>query len=333
MKVPRFNSMSLALVLLAIAFSSHVASAAFSNTEVANVANYQQVMGIALGDINGDNLPDLVTITYNNPRAQLLAFKAITTAGNFGTATYLSQSSSGNGQQVFLVDLDGDGDLDAVTTGWVDPLDVYYNSNNGATWTRSTISGSSYYVNFVDLFDNGNVYIMTGSGNQRKYWTHGGSVVAVGDSSIISSTGLDVDGDGIKDQVVCRSETQVGYYKGTGSGFTSTYVNIISTPCYLITAHDMNHDCNDDLVIFGSTGYVLFYEPGSNEYVRSTSFTLFGASTYGRSLQVADMSTFPFFVLFHLFHSFSFTFSVCLVHSPFLTLPLLPPSRTLPPLQ
>ena len=288
----------IALLLVVVGLCSHRIDASFDRTSVVAGNAYSALMGVATGDVNGDEVNDIVGVTHGSNH--LITYFG-TGGGSFENAVYRGTMTGSHGYQVHLVDWDGDGDLDAVTVNWQGAyLQVFINSNAGLTWTRSTIFTSHQRdVNFVDLFDNGNIYAIVGGSSTASYRTNGGDVVNAGSGSFNSVTALDVDGDGIKDIVTCNGGA-VGYFKGTGTGFSSTYTSIVSTSCLFVKAQDMNGDCHDDLVIGGTTSRVYFYEPGTSTHTRTTSLSTPGVvNIYGGSLVFGDMSKlYIYFVLF-----------------------------------
>lgn len=282
-----------ALLVVTVLLINRLSDAAFTYTSFTVGNQYSTLMGVAVGDVNGDDLPDVVGATYTTSRLVTFFNNG---DGTFANGVHRATFDGSSGYQVHLVDWDGDGDLDAVSLIWQSTyVQVFTNSNAGTTWSKATLFNSHQRdINFIDLFDTGNIYAIVGaSGSGVSYRTNGGNLINHGAGSFNSVTSLDVDGDGIKDIVGCRSDNVVGYFKGTGSGFSTTYTPIVTSQCLMVKAKDMNGDCNDDLVVSGATTRVFFYEPGSSSYTRTTTMaTADLVAVTGAGMEFGDMSEF-----------------------------------------
>ena len=293
----RFIGLKLALAALALLLCSNGALAAFSYNLQSNYKSsyYQYDMGVAVGDLNSDGHADIVSFTHQFAQVVVMINQ------NSGVNSYSSKQVIGslisNGYQVHLRDFDGDADLDIIAVNWQGTdVRVFYNNNNAASWSSSQLFTQHVrHINFADVYDSGNMYAIVGRGgdNGVHIRTHEGDItnVAPGSGTFESATALDVDGDGIKDIVGCRYANSIGYFKGTGSGFSGTYTVIASHHCLHVSAQDVNNDCVEELVVSGSIGYVYFFESGSTSYVRRATLSPMSVDTNtGSSLLFGDMS-------------------------------------------
>jgi hypothetical protein len=118
-----------------------------------------QPNSIALGDLNGDGALDVVTANQSsNDVSVLLNTNAGT--GAFQAATTVN---TGNGPtDVKLGDVDGDGDLDLVASGY--SRDVRLNNGNGTFSAGPLIPLGAYYVALADVNNDGTLDLLSGGG-------------------------------------------------------------------------------------------------------------------------------------------------------------------------
>lgn len=96
---------------------------------------------VAIGDLNGDNKPDLVTANNaNGPDISIL--RNISTSSSISFATKVEFPIASNSTSVALGDLDGDGKLDIISAN---------PSNNSVSVLRNTSSGGT--INFATKVD------------------------------------------------------------------------------------------------------------------------------------------------------------------------------------
>ncbi|NQV83084.1 MAG: VCBS repeat-containing protein [Rhodospirillales bacterium] len=93
---------------------------------------------VALADLNGDGLKDIFVVSDSGNKVFL------NTVGSAGTFTDTSQSlktSNISYRSVTLGDIDGDGDIDAVTGSWGENINIWVNNGTG-TFSNTGVTGT-----------------------------------------------------------------------------------------------------------------------------------------------------------------------------------------------
>jgi hypothetical protein len=172
--------------------------------------------GLDVGDLDGDGDPDLIISTHRDSAPTRVYL-------NDGKAVFqeLEGAFAVNiGYSAHLLDIDGDGDLDAVGEA-ADAADVYLNDGTG----RFSASETSFPLTTVwgDLDSDGDVDLLIkeegvgysvrlndGQGNLSQHWTHADpEAMQMGDMAL-----GDVDGDGDLDVVITNGHFQSTSHPG-----------------------------------------------------------------------------------------------------------------------
>jgi hypothetical protein len=180
--------------------------------------------GVALGDLDGDGLPEIVlgnldgpsTIQWNEGHFQ---FRTETISNQFGLPETQTRA-------VALVDVDGDGWLDIVFTHTQGGVGIYHNDQHkhfvAQTPENASISFPAYTMLWDDLSGNGNLELVTASydaileaENKGFLFSNGGGVIVYKhengtfkaerlwpSSQSLAMVMFDVNGDGRRDLVV-----------------------------------------------------------------------------------------------------------------------------------
>ncbi len=170
---------------------------------------------VAIGDINGDGKPDLVTNNVSNNSVSVL--RNTSSSGTISFATKVDFTTGGNPQSVTIGDLDGDGKPDLAIASW---------SSNTISVLRNT--GSSGTISFATR-----VNFTTGSGPY-------------------SLTIGDIDGDGKPDlAVVNRDNNTISVLRNTSSSGIMNFATKVdfttgSSP-YQLAIGDIDGDGKLDL--------------------------------------------------------------------------------------
>jgi hypothetical protein len=210
------------------------------------------VRAIAVGDVNGDGIPDIVS---TNSSANKLSIFYSTGSGQFPSTPNMTLQGNGSAPMTFplavaLVDVDHDGKLDIVSAN---------RDSNDVTIFRQN-SPSSFSLQSPAL----------GSGSS----TTAPSCLAVGD----------VNGDGLPDIVVgCAGSDNVCIFLQLSGGFYFSSPSITlncgtgSTP-KSIALGDINGDGRLDIVVAaaGTNHVLIFRQNGGGSFVTNPSLTLGG---------------------------------------------------------
>ena len=233
---------------------------------------------VAAGDVNGDGKADLVVTlqdaTFAGCQNQTVAVLLGLGNGKFKKAVYYPTGASAQEQQVYLVDVNGDGKLDIVTANFDGTISVLLNKGNGTYTTEPLIPAVTnlYYqesLTFADFNGDGKIdialtprtaygslWVVPGNGNG----TFGTPIPTATPYYPAAAVAADFNKDGKMDLVATVTGVQdcglaAQFLEGNGNGtFTPGAVYCLSTGIGYDAddapiAVDLNGDGNLDVVI------------------------------------------------------------------------------------
>ena len=244
-------------------------------------------------DVDGDGDPDLLSANGGN---DTIAWYDNTAGNGSAWTTRTITTGADSATAVFAADVDGDGDVDALSSSFYDSKIAWYENTAGigtawVTHTISTAANGAHAVFAADVdgdgdqdalsssfFDSKVAWYENTAGNGSAWTTHTISTAATGTVSVFA-TDLDRDGD-VDVLATWHGADTVAWYEntaGNGSVWTTHVVTTTADGAESVSAADMDGDGDVDVLAASyNDGRVAWYENASGN---GTTWVLHTLST------------------------------------------------------
>jgi len=254
------------LAALALLLATAGTAQAQTSASFASIVSYSTGTGgsptsVAVGDVNGDGRPDLVTANSSNIGTGTAGVLLGLAGGGFAAMTNYPTGSTGIPQSVAVADVNGDGRPDLVAANGNSTVGVLLGRASGgfaAATTYPTVS-TTFFVAVADVNGDGRpdlVAVNSGSntiqvllGQAGGGFANGGTYL-VGGGSPAGVAVADVNGDGRADLVTANNNNTAGVLLGqAGGGFAAAVTYPTGgTGISGVAVADVNGDGRPDLV-------------------------------------------------------------------------------------
>ena len=232
---------------------------------------------VRVADVDGDG--DLDALSASEQDDKIAWYENVGGGGTSWTLHTISTSANG-ARSVYAADVDGDGDLDALSASINDDKIAWYENvgGGGTSWALHTISTSAivpHSVYVADVDGDGDLDALSASILDDKiawYENVGGGgtswvlhTISTSADSAISVYAGDVDGDGDLDALSASSyDDTIAWYENVGGGGTSWALHTISASAdlaYSVYAADVDGDGDlDTLSASAGEDKIAWYE-------------------------------------------------------------------------
>jgi hypothetical protein len=233
--------------------------------------NARSANSVYAADMDGDGDMDILSASSGDNT--IAWYENINGDGSSWTATDIANDVDG-ANSVFAADMDGDGDMDILSTSSGDDIIAWYENDGDTnpTWTKNDLSSTGFLdgprsvfatdidgdgdMDFVlSSYSNDYIFLYRNNGAANPSWTRStvGSRIEDGlTDGVLSVIAADMDGDGDKDIVsTSKDDNTIVWYEnnnGNGSSWTASVLTTnVSTP-KSVYASDIDGDGDMDIV-------------------------------------------------------------------------------------
>jgi hypothetical protein len=236
---------------------------------------------IFAADVDGDGDLDVLTALAT---ADAVAWHENTAGDGSAWTSELINNNAPGVRSVFAADIDGDGDVDALSGSPGDDTVAWYENTagDGSAWTKHIVDNTAFgvYSTFAaDMDSDGDIDIVSGWGDGDTVAWHentagDGSTWTTRDITALSGGTVDfvekvfvadLDGDGDLDVLSASYyDDKIAWYEnlsGDGMSWRGEEISTTADGCYSIVAADLDSDGDSD-VVSGSDldGKLAWYE-------------------------------------------------------------------------
>ncbi|WP_145288461.1 FG-GAP-like repeat-containing protein [Rosistilla oblonga] len=259
-------------------YQSALRSVTYTNTsEQPSAANRTVSYRVNDGDGDGNTQSRNIAITAVNDLPTFVAP---------GTPIFTPHNIATNADGAYAVttaDVDGDGDLDVLSTSWLDKKINWYENDGSGSFTKhvaTTTAAGATAASTADIDGDGDLDILAAThNNDRITWFENDGnenftahVITSTADLAVSVAAADVDGDGDIDVLSASyHDDKIAWYENDGNGnFTTHVITTIADGARTVTTADVDGDGDIDVLSasrFDDT--VAWYEnDGSQNFIR-----------------------------------------------------------------
>ena len=265
---------------------SGLVSASWTGIDIDTNANNNNIFGvwsIYSADIDGDGNMDVLSAS---PNRNLISWHR-NDNGDGSSWTYDQiYTGSSNARFVSAADLDGDGDIDALSGGntsedpfaWHENTGSYISNSNWGTVEPTTNLENTWSVIATDVDGDGKLDIVVAhnTDNTIAWYKNNGAadpsfsgpnIVSSNANNVLSVYAADIDGDGDMDIVSGNySNDTIAWYKnnGNGSGWTADNIATNADGVRFVYVADMDEDGDMDVLSASSLDNTIAWYENSN---------------------------------------------------------------------